>query len=196
MALTPLLQSIRAVLRPALVGSGAIELAEIDPGSSVAPFRLKTTQPTLVLRFDDIPHEGMTLNDRLFPMFDVTRAGVSTSCDYVLLWQRNDDPGAPLYVLLAELKSSVMTGAVRQIENSRLLVDHLLATVRHHEGAPLLPERVRYRGVVFSPSARPPSGDPRRVPCPYRPASQAMPDLLLVRHPPCDGYLVDWFCTP
>ena len=53
---------------------------------------------------------------------------------------------------------------------------------------------VRYRGVIFTPNARPTAGDPKRHPCPYEATSQVMPDVLFVRHPPCPGYQLDWFC--
>lgn len=132
MALTPLLQSIQQVLRPGVASAGAIELAESDPGSTIPAFRLKTTQPTLVLRFDRLARDGISANDRLFPLLDPTQPGLCVCCDYVLLWQRGGEVDAPLYVLLAELKSGLGRGAMRQIENTRLVVDHLLAMVRHH----------------------------------------------------------------
>jgi hypothetical protein len=194
-ALTPLLQTLRDVLRPGLASAGAIRLGEDDPDSTIPTFQLKTTQPTLVLRFDRVPLAGMSVNDRLFPLLNHQLPGLCVCCDYVLLWQRKSPADAPLCVVLVELKSGHGTGAQKQIENTRLLFDHLLSTLRHHRGVRLPAEQVQYRGVIFTPGARPPGGDPKRVPCPYQRSSAAMPDVPLVRHPPCDGYFLDWFCA-
>ena len=194
MALTALLLNIRELLRPQLFRAGAIELSEEDPGSSIAPFKLETSQPALVLRFDQVPHEGMSLNDRLFPLLDHTKPGLCVHCDYVILRQAHGRESEPLYVLLIELKSGPTGGALKQIESSRLLIDGALAMMRHASKTAPWTSVVRYRGLIFTPQARPVAGDPRRVPCPYE-ASQAMGDVHFVHLPPCPGYQLDWFCS-
>ena len=196
MALTPLLQAVCELLRPQLLRRGLIDLVEDDPDSRIEPFRLGTTQPALVLRFEQIPHAGLALNDRLFPLLNPTEQGLCLHCDYVILRQEHDREHAPLYVLLVELKSGKPKEAQKQIENTRILVDGMLATMKHARGAAPWASDVRYRGVIFTPNARPTAGDPKRHPCPYEATSQVMPDVLFVRHPPCPGYQLDWFCPP
>jgi len=196
MALTPLLQGLRDLLRPEVIRPGPVELREDAPGSRIAPFKLETSQPTLVLRFEDIPRATLALNDRLFPLLNPTAPGLCLHCDYVILRQArttNHAP-APLYVLLVELKSGPLHDAQKQIENTRILVESTLKAVWHAQRRAPWTQDTRFRGLIFSPSVRPVAGDPRRHPCPYEPTSPAMPDLLLVRHPPCPGYQLDWFC--
>lgn len=195
MALTPLLQTVRELLRPQLLGAGTIELSEEDPGSTIKPFKLETSQPALVLRFDRIPHEGMSLDDRLFPLLNRTVTGLCVHCDYVILRQARGGASEPLYVLLVELKSGPNRGAQRQIESSRLLFDSALSLMRLTRKSAPWTDDIRYRGLIFTPQARPVAGDPKRVPCPYEATSQAMSDVLFVRHPPCPGYQLDWFCS-
>ncbi len=169
--------------------------SENNPDSRIPPFKLETAQPTLVLRFEQIPRAGMALNDRLFPLLNPTQPGLCLHCDYVILRQAHGRDPTPLYVLLVELKSGPARDAQKQIENTRLLVQSTLATMRHARRSAPWTDDVRYRGLIFTPSARPAAGDPRRHPCPYEASSLGMPDVLFVRHPPCPGYQLDWFCA-
>ncbi len=197
MALTPLLQAVRDMLRPQVIRPGPIELTEDDPGSRIQPFKLETSQPTLVLRFEGIPRASFALNDRLFPLLNPVVAGLCLHCDYVILRQARTagHSPAPLYVLLVELKSGAAHDAQKQIENTRILIESTLATMRRAQRNAPWTDDLRFRGLIFTPSARPAAGDPRRHPCPYDASSPSMPDLLFVRHPPCPGYQLDWFCS-
>lgn len=193
MALTPVLQGFADVLHNEMWSNGAIELKESDPGSTIEPFRLTTSWPTLVVRFDGVPCNGMTINDRLFPFFKKGLPDVCKCCDYVILWQKNDSKDSPLYVLLTELKSGNTSGATAQIRNARLLVDYLLDVVRHHRRVDIPRDRVQYRGLTFTPRARAqPTGSSNGAI--YQPSS-SMPDLLLLTHRPCPNYSIEWFCT-
>jgi hypothetical protein len=194
-ALTALLQTVRDLVRPQLPLSGAILLQEEDPGSTIRPFKLETSQPALVVRLDQVPCEGMSVDDRLFPLFNRSISGLCIHCDYVIFRQSRATSDAPLYVLLVELKSGPLGDAQKQIENTRLLMDWMLATMRRYKKSAPWTDDVRYRGLIFTSSARPVAGDPKRVPCPYDATSTAMPDVLFVRHPPCAGYQLDWFCS-
>lgn len=193
MALTRTLQNIADVLHAEVCSTGAVDLEECHRQSTIQSFRLKTSWPTLLLRFDRVPCNGMTVNERLFPLFRRGLVDVCKCCDYVILWQRNDDPSSPLYVLLTELKSGNTNGAQTQIKNARVLVDYLLEMVRMHRGGTVDPDNVEYRGLTFTPSARPQAGNPRHGPAYFR--STSMPDLLILTIQPCNNFPVDWFCT-
>ncbi len=152
------LQAVDEVLRHGLVVTDN-ELREEDEGSTCKPVRIHQSGKCVVVSFNAKISFGprgqpICVKDRLFPLFREIE-GVARMCDYwIFCEQGEDDP--VLYVLLCELKSGKLEGAIDQLENARLLADYFLAMVGHH--ADLGKPRVEYRGIVFSHHAVSKSG--------------------------------------
>lgn len=91
-----LLQAIGEIIRPELRRDGTICLQEDDPGSRCGPVTLHKSGQALVLKLDGIPgplcrQQGCQLryavNDRMFPLFDHHKEGLTSSCDYIIFYQ-------------------------------------------------------------------------------------------------------------
>lgn len=88
----------------------------------------------------------------------------SSICDYIIFHQARGavEDSAALYVLLCELKSGRPQQANEQLRNGKLLAQYILEMARRH-CAIRLPDRIIYRGLVFSPLARVPRSEPKRL---------------------------------
>lgn len=147
-----LLQAINEIIRPDLRRDGPICLEEDAPGSRCGPVTLYKSGKALVLKLD-------TANDRLFPLFDPHKAGLTAACDYVIFYQEQHESGStepPLFVFLCELKSGRAGSAKAQVENTNLMVQYILEVARHH-GDPHEDPTIELRGLVFSPEFEVPS---------------------------------------
>lgn len=181
------LDALRAVVRDDLVVEGTIRLVERDAGSTLPEVLIKKSGRPLVLRPDlcALRPGKVSANDRLFPLVKLD-GGFARHCDYVIAHSSDEARDDALYLLFVELKSGAAADARRQIENTRLLIDGLVAAATHH-GRVAQPQIVR-RGVTFARQARTPKG----VRCPYD-ENPRMPDLRCATVPP-DEYRLGYFC--
>lgn len=205
MALSPTLQAICDVIRPEHTQTPAvIRLEETSPSSTCPPVVITKSGPAVVLKLDTpgawtCPRQDCPLplapNQRLFPLFRSERGGLTQICDFIVFYQPREDEDAALYVLLCELKSSRGDGAMKQIENGKLLAEYILAITEHHGLRQALP-RVEYRGVLFyqPKGVREPRGGQRRAACPYQRHGR-MADLGVAVLPPVPQRDIAYFCV-
>lgn len=173
-----LLEAIRSILRPELLQEGTIELVENAPESRCQAVRLNKSGPALVLKLDS-PKTGISVNDWLFPLFLTTQPALTCMCDYIVFCNAPTRDDARLFVFLCELKSGNPGGAVKQLRNSRLMVDFIVAMARHHRKIERVPE-ISYRGLVFSTAVKsPPKLRSKSAPPRYLP-DEHMADLSFV----------------
>jgi len=128
---------------------------------------------------------AVSANDRLFPLLRLD-GGLARHCDYVIAHASDEAQDDALYLLFVELKSGDGGDSRRQLENTRLLIDGLIAAATHH-GRAAQPRIVR-RGITFAGRARTPKG----VRCPYD-ENPRMSDLRCATVPP-DEYRLGYFC--
>jgi hypothetical protein len=163
------IQALQEMLRDGLAVPDA-ELREDDPGSSCQPVKIHRSGRNLVLSFNaKIPFtargEPVCIKDRLVPMFR-EQEGVARMCDYWIFCEKGDEDPT-LYVLLCELKSGKPLGGLGQLENARLLAEHVLAMVGHHREIGM--ERIEYRGIIFCNHRAAPKAGLRPGKLPYAP---------------------------
>ena len=159
----PFLTGLRAACRPQILCSG-LELREEDDQSTIPPVTLRKDLvgfSHILLRPDRVA-EGGSVNQRLFPLFDTTLAGLTGCCDYILCSQR--ERAAELQVLLIELKSGDARGAAAQIDNAGLLIKSFLDAVAWHLHQ--APPTLRWRSVVIAGKA--PRGNQKRQKLPWQ----------------------------
>lgn len=161
-------QALREVLRDGLSISDAV-LREDDPRSKCKPVQIRRSGQSVIVSFNaritlSARREPVCIKDVLFPLFK-EQEGVTRMCDYWILCERGDERPV-LYVLLCELKSDKPAG-VAQIENGKLLAEHLVNMVAHHRG--LDPSGVQFRGIVFSSATRAPKAGLRPGKVSYTP---------------------------
>jgi hypothetical protein len=200
-AMTTLLQSIAEILRPELQDNRSPITLEEPQHPEFDPVILSKSGPALVLRLDAVPARpcprpgcglALSTSDRLFPLFRVDTEELAASCDYVIFYQPKQDT-TRLYVLLCELKQGSAGHSKRQLENSRLLIDYLIAMASYHRPVQSRPDLV-YRGIVFSSRYAAPKPGTRDARCTYVPNSGRMADLMLV-HTRNTRYPLDYFCA-
>jgi hypothetical protein len=199
-----LLQAIGEIIRPELRRDGTICLQEDDPGSRCGPVTLHKSGQALVLKLDGIPgplcrQQGCQLryavNDRMFPLFDHHKEGLTSSCDYIIFYQDQQDreaQEAPLYIFLCELKSGRSGGARAQAENARLMADYIVAMARHHGFLHGLP-RIQLRSLIFGPQFALPRIN-RKDRCAYEVFNGGMPDLKFA-YCRAGEYPISYFCA-
>ena len=187
MSATGFLGALRSFIRPDLVVDGALDLFEDDAGSTLPALRLKKHGRPLLIRPDLCGRRPgqVAANDRLFPLVKLD-GGLARHCDYVIAHAADEAHEAVLFLLFIELKSGAANDARLQIENTRLLIDGLVAAAQHHGRAH--PPTIVRRGVTFAGKARTPKG--RR--CPYD-VNPRMRDLPCATIAPFEHHL-DYFC--
>lgn len=201
-----LLQAIGEIIRPDLRRDGPICLEEDAAGSRCGPVTLSKSGKALVLKLDGLPpplcrQQGCQLryaaNDRLFPLFDHHREGLTATCDYVIFYQEQQESGstdAPLFIFLCELKSGRAGSAKAQVENTKLMVEYLLTMARRH-GGPHEAPRIELRGLIFSPEFEVPKRTGRTARCPYEVLKGGMPDLKFAYCRAGSQYDISYFCA-
>jgi len=122
----PLLQAIGDIVRLELVQQGGmIRLKEEDPANTCGPIALSKQGIAVVLKLDkpdkdpsrscqrpDCPNK-LSVNDRLFPLFQTGVEELTRVCDYIIFYQDRDgeaQSAPPIYVFLCELKSGTGRG--------------------------------------------------------------------------------------
>ena len=196
--MTTLLDAIEKVLRPGLVQRGPLLLEETSPKSICKPIALhKNGQPwvqAIMLRPDRVACAGMSIQDRLFPLFHHLIAGVAVMCDYIVFCQDIRRPEC-LFVLHCELKSNNPEGSRQQIENGRLLADYVLEMAKYHHALRDMPT-VERRGLVFRPGVGVPKDNLFKKRCGYAPPySDGFDDLLFAHYPDGKEYPLSHFCA-
>lgn len=198
-----ILHTLSEILRRDYQVDGNLKLVETAAKSTCGPVTLNKSGPALALRLDGVLPLAcekpscsfrMASNDRLFPLFRTTTAGLTAICDYIIFYPFDDQDESRLFVFLCELKSGDPRGASKQAENGLLLAEYLVAMARHHGRLSQSPT-LAYRGLIFSPRlAVPRIGNPRLDRCSYQPANDALRGL---RHAYCrDGeYPLAYFCA-
>ncbi|WP_437480218.1 hypothetical protein WME75_35130 [Sorangium sp. So ce1014] len=189
--MSTLLQAVNAILRDEFKVHGTIRIEERHALSSCEPVVLQKRGLAVVLKLDAQPPAAcertdcprtFSVGDRIFPLF-VARPGVHSICDYIIFYQHREETGNPVYVFLCELKSGRIDGSRQQIENGRILAEHILRMAAHHQIDEVVREgpEIRYRGIIFAPRLPEPKSSSRRPKCPYEPYPDGMQDLLVVR---------------
>lgn len=194
MSTTTLLDAIEDILRPGALEPGPIRLVEEQcPGFH--PVEIEKSGRVVVVKPDatslkDCPRQDCpsapASQARLFPLFKTDIKDLTRSCDRIIFYQ----PGlnSPLYVLLIELKQGGKGGR-RQLQNTRLLAEYIIAAAKlHHTGQLQAVPDICYRGIVFTPRAKPPG----RV-CRYVPDDGPLPELQYA-HLPNTRYRIAFFC--
>ncbi len=192
-----LLDAIEQVLRPDLVQRGPLVLEETSPRSVCKPITLhkdgQNSMQALLLRPDRIACEGMSIQDRLFPLFHHQTPGITVLCDYIVFCCDLQRPDC-LFVLHCELKSNNPGGSRKQIENGRLLADYVLEMAKYHRG-PLMTPTIQRRGIIFRPGVGIPKGNWFRKRCEYAaPYSDGFDDLHFTHYPDGKAYPLSHFC--
>ncbi len=169
------IEAIRDILRPGIFEERALVMQETHPDSRGAEIVLNKRGKALMIQPDRMPASGISVVDRLFPLFDSRKPGICQLCDYLVFYPKPQVAGKAddLFVFLFELKSGSARGSAAQLRNGKLLADYVLEVAYLHGNAAQRP-MVHYRGVVFVTDA-PRS---RLVPRHHR-ASTWIPDLLL-----------------
>lgn len=200
------IQAISSIVNPSIRRiENPIRLEEADPGSTCRPVTINKSGLAVVLKVDDALEEcprsdcpiSLPNNARMFPLLNHREAGVTAICDYIIFYQstKGDTVAAgPLYVLLCELKSGRPGESKQQIENGRMVADYIIRMAEHH-GRISMPDRVSYKGIVFSPRYPGPKGDPKRNPCQFSEASERMPDVGFSYQRDGLSYTLEYFCT-
>ena len=190
--------AIRDMVHPGLVCS-RLELVENDPGSKVSPIQFKqSAQRPLLLQLDQklelsCEHRHpiqLEANRRMFPLLNPQTPGATRCCDYVLFSQATDVIDGALTILLCEIKTQHTDGALKQIKNTSILVDHLLKLVEYHQ--PQKRPTIVWRGIVFSEGSGL-KGGKERLPCPYQPEEFPVGMGKYV-HLKADSYRLSYLC--
>lgn len=193
-----LLDAIEKVLRPGLFERGPILLEETSPTNLCKPVTLhKNGQPSmqaLMLQPDRVACAGMSIQDRLFPLFQHQTPGIAKMCDYIVFCQDTQRADV-LFVLHCELKSKHTDGSRQQIENGRLLADYVLEMAKyHHPWRDLV--RIERRGLVFRPNAHVPKDNLFKKRCGYAPAYEdGFADLRFAHYADGKEYPLGHFCV-
>ena len=200
-----LLQAIGEIVRADLKVTGPICLEEDDPGSRSGPVNLHKRGQAIVLKLDGLSpplcrQQGCQLryaaNDRIFPLFEHRKEGLTAVCDYIIFYQERQEGGSsepPLFVFLCELKSGRPGSAKAQAENARLMVDYIMAMARHHGRVQAAP-RIELRGLVFSPRL-PATKIKSNDRCAYEVLKEGMPDLKFAYCHAGAQYDLSYFCA-
>jgi hypothetical protein len=189
MALSPLLQAICDVVRAEFATVPAvIRLEELAATSTCPPVVIKKRGPALVLKLD------AHTDGHLFPLFKNDTAGLTQVCDYIVFYQPDDARSPTVFVLLCELKSSRGDGALGQIENGKLLAEHIIAMAAHHRLVHE-PPHLCYRGIIFQGrGVREQRGAEMRTACQYR-QHQRMQGLAFAFLPALPERDISYFCA-
>jgi len=145
----PFLDGLQALLRREIARRRIEPLTDATSGQTVPLNCHAADLDVLVVKPDDVPPGGLSQQDRLFPLLDPERPGITACCDYMLFCQQEADRGGDLYVLLAELKQGGR-GAAVQLRNGCLLARWLLSMAALHQPVAPTPRRVFFRGLVFT----------------------------------------------
>lgn len=192
------IDAIREMVYPGLVCS-QLTLVENDPGSRVPPIRFhQSAQRPLLLQLDQKlelsceHHHPIQLeaNRRMFPLLNPQTPGVTRCCDYVLFSQATNITDGDLTVLLCEIKTKHTGGALKQIKNTSILVDHLLQLVEYHQSKKR--PKIVWRGIVFSEGSGI-QGGTTRLPCRYQKVEfpVGMGEYVSLK---VDNYKLDYLC--
>lgn len=147
----PLIQSLREALLPSICqGDGA--LFESDAGSSSGTTRIQGLGKGICVRMAPPSGSGAPLNRWLFPLFDVGVPDLSRMCDYILFCPRERDER--LVVLLCELKSGSVAGALQQLRGGMILAEYVINVTLLHHRPTIMPRTIEYRGVIFWQGAK------------------------------------------
>lgn len=195
--MTTLLEAIEKVLRPGLVQRGPFVLEETAPKSICKPITLhKNGQPSMqaiMLRPDRVAVAGMSVQDRLFPLFNHYTSGIAVMCDYVVFCQDMRDPSR-LFVLHCELKSTSPDGSRQQLENGRLLADYIVEMAKYHEAVRDIPV-IQRRGLIFRPGVSVPKDNLYKTRCAYTiPDKKVFEDLSFAHYRDGNDYPLSHFC--
>jgi len=196
--MTTLLDAIEKVLRPGLAQRGPLVLEETSPRSICKPITLhkdgQNSIQALLLRPDRVACGGLSVQDRLFPLFHHQTAGVAVLCDYIVFCQDLLRPDR-LFVLHCELKSNNPDGSRQQIENGRLLADYILEMAKYHHVLRTAPT-IERRGIVFRPGVSVPKDNLFKKRCGYAPPfTDGFDDLRFAHYPDGKLYPLIHFCA-
>lgn len=194
MSTITLLDAIEAILRPGALEPGPIRLVEEQcPGFD--PVEITRSGRVVVVRPDatslkECPRQdcpsAIASQDRLYPLFKTDMKDLTRSCDRIIFYQPRSN--SPLYVLLIELKQGGR-GSRRQLQNTRLLAEYIVATARlHHHGQLQAVPEICYRGIVFTPLAKTTGKQ-----CSYVDAPGPLPDIKYA-HLQNTRYDIRYFC--
>lgn len=181
------LQALRELLEPRILYHGALELCELDPGSTCPSTKLDRSGQSVALRFDPWgyrPGLEIPTNRWLFPLFDVRRSEppLCRSCDYIIFYAPADDT-KQIFVFLCELKSGSPKGSLPQLRNGLILARYILDVVKLHGAVHQWPD-VQFRGLIFAGSGRGLRGGLRAS---FQPRYKQDPELkdlyTMVEHP-------------
>lgn len=86
-------------------------------------------------------------NNELFQAFEVSVKGVSSMCDYILLFEKREKKKITLFVFLCELKAT-KGSENKQLEAARIFAEFLVKTANRL--LKFKPFNIEYRGLVFS----------------------------------------------
>ncbi len=197
--MTTLLEAIELVLRPGLTKRGPIMLEETSPRSICKTITLdKNGQPgmqAIMLQPDRVDNAGISIPDRLFPLFRHKSAGIAAMCDYIVFCQETSPVSDRVFVLHCELKSLNPGGSRRQIENGRLLADYIVEMAKYHHSIGPVPA-IERRGLVFRPGLSVPKGSPFKTRCAYdAPLKDGFHDLRFAHYPDGKAYPLSHFCA-
>ena len=147
------LQALRELLEPRILQDGALELRELDPGSTCPTTKLDRSGQCVALRFEPWSYRtGLEIptNRWLFPLFDVKRGDppLCRSCDYIIFYAPADDT-KQMFVFMCELKSGSPKGSLQQVRNGLLLARYILDVVKLHGSVHQWPN-VNFRGIIFT----------------------------------------------
>jgi len=141
-----LIQALQRVLHKGIQSSRT--LIEEDIRSTSGSTKLTEIKNGVVVKLSPPPDSGSAaLNSWLFPQFDRACSRVCRSCDYIVFLPRSKH--TRLVVLLCELKSGSMSGALAQLRGGLLLAEYAINAVLVHCPPKTLPEVIEYRGVIF-----------------------------------------------
>lgn len=197
-----LLQALQELVEPRLIQPGPFELCEDAQGSTCPPTLLQKSGKGIALRLgswrirEREPVVELAPNQWLFPLFrsDCGEPPLCRSCDYVLFYAPREETGK-LFVFLCELKSSSPKGALQQIRNVKLLVEHALAVMRLHGRTECWPTKIVFRGLIFAGDAPRQKGTTRvQNGAQYR-QDPVVPDLMTTTERPGGSYELAWFCN-
>lgn len=199
-----LLDAIGEIVRPALLRTGPIQLEETGDKSTCAPITLNKAGRAVVVKPDADARLACptcrapltsAVGDRIFGLFNNRVPELTAICDYIIFYQEKEGAEPPLFVFLCELKSNNITGAGKQAENGKLLADLILAMARHHRSV-RLPNRICYRGLIFSTKYTPvPKGRLLTTRCTFEANNPRMPEMGFAYFPCGGSYPLNHFCA-